>query len=220
MTATTLHDVALTIGARGDQASAEPMFRQAMEIHRKALSETHPLVAVTLNSLSRLLREQGRYDEALDALQKALAIARPALGNDHQLVAIYALNLASVHLARGEPAVAEPLIRDALRIRLLAPQAVPNRRRILPEDDWSIGAREEPPRLGARREWTIPRGRDRAARGASGFGCAVATAAAGSGRGHHETHRALYRVGQACRSRIAIGRCSPPPVSTSPGDEP
>jgi eukaryotic-like serine/threonine-protein kinase len=140
MTATTLHDVALTTGARGDQASAESMFRQAMEIHRRALGDTHPLVAVTLNSLSRLLREQGRYDEAVDALQKALAIARPALGNDHQLVAIYALNLASVHLARGEPAVAEPLIRDALRIRLLAPQAVPNRRRILPEDDWSIGA--------------------------------------------------------------------------------
>jgi tetratricopeptide (TPR) repeat protein len=87
-----------------------------------------------------LLREEGRYDEAEGALKAALEIARPALGNDHQLVAIYTLNLASVHLARGEAAAAEPLIRDALRIRLLAPQAVPNRRRILPEDDWSIGA--------------------------------------------------------------------------------
>jgi serine/threonine protein kinase/tetratricopeptide (TPR) repeat protein len=140
MTATTLHDAALTVGARGDQASAESMFREAMEIHRKALGETHPLVAVTLNSLSRLFREQGRYDEAADALRKAVEIARPALGDDHQLVAIYKLNLASVYLARGEPAVAEPLIRDALRIRLLAPQAVPNRRRILPEDDWSPDA--------------------------------------------------------------------------------
>jgi hypothetical protein len=45
-----------------------------------------------------------------------------------------------VQLTRGEAASAEPLIRDAIRIRRAAPQAVPNRRRILPEDDWSIGA--------------------------------------------------------------------------------
>jgi tetratricopeptide (TPR) repeat protein len=142
MTATTMHDLALTIGARGDQASAESLFRQAMDVHRRALGDSHPLVAVTLNSLSRVLREQGRDDEAERALQAALEIARPALGTDHQLIAIYSLNLASVQLARGEAASAEPLIRNALRIRRAAPQAVPNRRRILPEDDWSIGAAE------------------------------------------------------------------------------
>src|SRR5262249_40504092 len=30
--------------------------------------------------------------------------------------------------------------REALRIRAQAPQLVPNRRRIFPEDDWSVGA--------------------------------------------------------------------------------
>ena len=73
-------------------------------------------------------------------LEAALAIARPALGSDHQLIAIYTLNLAAVHLARGEAQTAEPLIREGLRIRFLAPQMVPNRRRILPADDWSIAA--------------------------------------------------------------------------------
>jgi serine/threonine-protein kinase len=140
MTATTMHDLALTVGSAGDLATAESQFRQVMDIHRKALGEGHPLVAVTLNSLSRVFSEQGRYDEAVESLLAALAIARPALGNDHQLIAIYMLNLASAHLARGEAATAEPLIRDALRIRLIAPQTVPNRRRIVPEDDWSIGA--------------------------------------------------------------------------------
>ena len=111
-----------------------------MDIHRKALGERHPLVAVTLNSLSRVLRDQGRYDEAAAALEAALDIARPALGSDHQLVAIYTINLASVHLARMSPRAAEPLLREGLRIRLLAPQMVPNRRRIFPEDDWSIAA--------------------------------------------------------------------------------
>ena len=59
---------------------------------------------------------------------------------DHQLIAIYTINLASVHLARGEPEAAEPLLREGLRIRALAPQLVPNRRRIFPEDDWTVGA--------------------------------------------------------------------------------
>ncbi len=140
MTATTLHDVALVAAAKGDRDHAEFLFREAMSIHRKALGDSHPLVAVSLNSLSRVLRDQGRDEEAAAALEEALRIARPALGPDHQLIAIYSINLASVHLARHQPAAAEPLLRDAVRIRALAPQLVPNRRRIAPDDDWSVGA--------------------------------------------------------------------------------
>jgi serine/threonine-protein kinase len=140
MTATTLHDVALVTAAKGDIAAAESLFRRAMDVHRKALGESHPLVAVTLNSLSRILRDQGRYDEAAAALEAALAIARPALGSEHQLMAIYTINLASVQLARKQPEAAEALVREGLRIRVLSPQLIPNRRRIFPEDDWSVGA--------------------------------------------------------------------------------
>jgi serine/threonine-protein kinase len=140
MTATTLHDLALITAAKGDRASAESMFRAVMDVHRKALGGSHPLVAVTLNSLSRILRDQGRYDEASAALEAALEIARPALGSDHQLIAIYTINLASVQLARAQPKAAEALLREGLRIRLRSPRMVPNRRRIFPEDDWSIAA--------------------------------------------------------------------------------
>ena len=140
MTATTMHDLALVVAAKGDGTSAESLFRSAMDIHRKALGENHPLVAVTLNSLSHVLRDQKRNAAAVTALEEALRIARPALGNDHQLIAIYTLNLASVHLAMGEAEAAEPLAREGLRIRLLSPQMVPNRRRIVSDDDWSIGA--------------------------------------------------------------------------------
>jgi len=142
MTATTLHDVALIVGSKGDLASAESMYRSVMDVHRKALGESHPLVAVTLNSLSRVLRDQGRYDDAAAALQSALAIAAPTLGRDHQLIAIYTLNLGSVQLACGRFEAAEALIREGLRVRRLSPHMIPNRRRILPEDDWNIGAIE------------------------------------------------------------------------------
>ena len=140
MTATTLHDAALLAAAKGDRVVAESMFRTVMDTHRKALGETHPLVAVTLNSLSRVLRDQGRHDKAAAALEQALSIARPALGSDHQLIAIYTLNLGAVQLARGRAREAEALIREGLRVRQLSPQMVPNRRRIRPEDDWSLDA--------------------------------------------------------------------------------
>jgi serine/threonine protein kinase/Tfp pilus assembly protein PilF len=140
MTATTLHDVTLITAAKGDWTAAEAQFRQVLDTHRKALGDNHPLVAVTFNSLSHVLRHQRRYDEAAAALEAALNIARPALGSEHQLVGIYAINLGAVQLERKKPAEAETLLREGLRIRALSPQLVPNRRRIFPEDDWSVGA--------------------------------------------------------------------------------
>jgi eukaryotic-like serine/threonine-protein kinase len=135
-----LHDLGLIAAARGDHPTAEWLCRQALDIHRKALGDKHPVVATILNSLSHVLVKQRRYDEAASALRQALDIARPALGHVHQLVAIYTINLASVELARNKPAAAEALIREALPIRERAPGIVPMRRRIFPEDDWSIAA--------------------------------------------------------------------------------
>ena len=74
------------------------------------------------------------------ALQDAADIARAALGRDNQLVAVYTINLASVRLAQKDPAAAEVLLREGLRIRALAPGLVPSRRRTFPQDDWSVGA--------------------------------------------------------------------------------
>jgi tetratricopeptide (TPR) repeat protein len=95
---------------------------------------------VTLNSLSHVFSHQGRYDEAAASLEAALKIGRTALGNEHQLVGIYSINLGVVQLERKDFASAESLLREGLRIRALSPQLVPNRRRILPEDDWSLAA--------------------------------------------------------------------------------
>ena len=133
--AVTLHDLAL-IAARGDFHSAESLLRQA---GRSAGRARHPVVAVTLNTLPRNLRER-RYDEAASSLESALNIARTALRPNHQLIAIYSVNLASVRLAQQQPAAAEPLLREGLRIRTYAPGLVPSRRRTFVEDDWSIGA--------------------------------------------------------------------------------
>ena len=139
-TASALHDLALITAMRGDSRAAEPLLRQALDMQRKALGNHHPVVAATLNSLSRALLEERRYDESAAAGSEAAAIAASVLGADHQLVAIYTCNLAAVHAAGGNAAAAEPLLREGLRIRGLAPGIVPTRRRTRVEDDWSVGA--------------------------------------------------------------------------------
>jgi tetratricopeptide (TPR) repeat protein len=136
----TLHDLALISATRGEFRSAESLLRQVLATERATLGDRHPVVATTLNSLSRVLVEGRRYDEATSVLQEALDIARASLGSDHQLVAIYSINLGSAQLARRKPAEAEALVREGLRIRAHAPDVVPSRRRTFLEDDWSLGA--------------------------------------------------------------------------------
>ena len=139
-TGMSVHDLGLIAATKRDYPLALSLFQQALEIHRTAFGDKHPTVAVVLNSMAHVLRVQGRYDEAAAALKDASDIGRATLGNDHQLVAIYTINLAAVQLARKAPEAAEPLLREGLRVRAVAPGVVPGRRRTLSEDDWSVGA--------------------------------------------------------------------------------
>ena len=93
-------------------------------------------MAVGLNARAHVHAGRRQYDAAVADLDRALVIARATFGNDHQIVAIYSANLGRVHLEQGDAAAAEPLLREALRIRRLAPGIVPNRRRILREEEW------------------------------------------------------------------------------------
>jgi serine/threonine-protein kinase len=111
-----------------------------LELQREAVGPGHPTVALTLNSLAHVQVARGRQREALDTLRTAIDIARASSGDTHQLVAIFTLNAAAVHLALGERVAATPLLLEGLRVRALAPDVVPSRRRTLPEDDWSLDA--------------------------------------------------------------------------------
>jgi hypothetical protein len=79
-------------------------------------------------NLSRCLLEEGRCGEADSALREALEIAEPALVNDHPTIALGRIYLARFRLAQREPAQAESLARDALRIG----------QRLYPSDDWRV----------------------------------------------------------------------------------
>ena len=140
--ATTRHDLALIAHARGNHAGAEAELLTALEVQRETVGPRHPTVALTLNALGHVQAARGRHRQALATMRTAIDVAGASLGQTHQLVAIFTLNAGALHLALGERTDAEQLLREGLRLRALAPDVVPSRRRTLPEDDWTLdGAR-------------------------------------------------------------------------------
>ena len=99
-------------------------------------------MATTLNSLARRCRARDGTTTPRRRCRRRWRSRAPRSAADHQLVAIYSINLAAEPRA-GDAAAAEPLLREALRVRAHAPGIVPNRRRTFLEDDWSVDATQK-----------------------------------------------------------------------------
>jgi CHAT domain-containing protein/tetratricopeptide (TPR) repeat protein len=100
----------------GDYAAAEPLFREALEVRRKALGADQPEYGVTLHNLANLFVKMGDYAAAEPLFCEALEVFRKALGADHLRYAYSLDNLAAVHMEMGDYAAAEPLFRRALEV--------------------------------------------------------------------------------------------------------
>jgi serine/threonine protein kinase len=105
---------------RNELAEAETLLRNAHVIFQRSFGAHHWRTARLQGNLGDVWRRQGRLEEAAAALDEALRIAREALGNDRPQVALLAIDRARVYLDRREPAAAEPLLRDALRVLQLS----------------------------------------------------------------------------------------------------
>ena len=64
-------------------AMAEPLYDQALSIHRRVLGADHPDTAESLNNLAVLYRVQERHAEAAPLLKKAVEIMERVLGAEH-----------------------------------------------------------------------------------------------------------------------------------------
>jgi CHAT domain-containing protein/Tfp pilus assembly protein PilF len=107
--------------ALGDFGRAEPLYRQAMEIRKKALGEGHRDCAQSLNDLAALYWAKGDYGRAEPLYLQALEIRKKALGENHPLYATSLNDLARLRRDKGDHARAEPLFRQALAILKKAP---------------------------------------------------------------------------------------------------
>ncbi len=109
--ATGLKNLALLLAETGRTEEAEPLYRQALVLGRE-LPGDELLLANTLNNLADLLATLGRYDEAEALAGEALQIRRAKSSGPRTAASL--LVLGRIQLGRGDPAAAEPLLREAL----------------------------------------------------------------------------------------------------------
>jgi CHAT domain-containing protein/tetratricopeptide (TPR) repeat protein len=100
----------------GESAKAEPLFRQALQIRKKALGSRHSDTAQSLNNLAVLYYSLGNYTKAEPLFRQALQIRKKALGDQHLDTAGGLNNLALLYQSMADYTKAEPLYREALQI--------------------------------------------------------------------------------------------------------
>ncbi|MEL7467365.1 MAG: tetratricopeptide repeat protein [Pseudomonadota bacterium] len=107
---------AVSLRMLGQYDRAEPLYRQAIEIGKATIGETHPDYATHLSNLAGLLRTMGRYDEAEPLYRQAIEIGKATIGEAHPDYATSLNNLAGLLRAMGRYDEAEPLYRQAIEI--------------------------------------------------------------------------------------------------------
>ena len=100
----------------GDYAEAEPLYREALTIHKEVFGEKHPAYATSLNNLAELYRSKGDYAKAEPLYRQALAIRKEVFGEHHPAYANSLNNLAMLYHNMGDYAEAEPLYRQTSEI--------------------------------------------------------------------------------------------------------
>ena len=58
--------MAHNLKAQGKYAQAQPLYKNALEIYRRVLTDDHPITALGYDNLARNLNAQGKYREARD----------------------------------------------------------------------------------------------------------------------------------------------------------
>jgi eukaryotic-like serine/threonine-protein kinase len=100
--------------AQGKYAEAEPLYRDTVEIARRALGPEHPATLVTLSDFAFMYQAEGKYALAEALVAQALAGRRHALGSEHLDTIASAADLALADIFQGKFVAAEPLAREAL----------------------------------------------------------------------------------------------------------
>ncbi|HWM92284.1 MAG TPA: serine/threonine-protein kinase [Thermoanaerobaculia bacterium] len=115
--AESLHALAVLLRRTGDDAAAEPLVREAVDIQLRVFGEEHEETLIGLNNLASLLEAKGELEPAETLYRKVLDGKRRVLGREHEDVARGLNNLARLLYGKGDLAAAEPLYREALTIR-------------------------------------------------------------------------------------------------------
>ncbi|MFL6211391.1 MAG: CHAT domain-containing tetratricopeptide repeat protein [Pyrinomonadaceae bacterium] len=113
---TFINNLGLMYSAKGDAATAVPLYERAAAIIEKAKGPKDALLATILGNLGLSYYLSGDLVRAEPPLQRAIAIDEEVLGAEHTMVGQLTNNLAVIYGARGEVARAEALYQRVLAI--------------------------------------------------------------------------------------------------------
>jgi len=99
---------------QGKLDEAEPLMREALEMKRRTLGDSHPDTLSSINNLGLLLKGQGKLSEAEPLMREALEGKRRTLGDLHPSTLGSINNLASFLQDQGKLNEAETLYREAV----------------------------------------------------------------------------------------------------------
>jgi tetratricopeptide (TPR) repeat protein len=100
----------------GDDALAERLYREVLDIYCPDLGDNHPNFATGLNNLALLYQARGNYLDAEPLFRQALELRLGCMGEAHALTATSLHNLALVLHGRGDSIAAEALLLRALDV--------------------------------------------------------------------------------------------------------
>jgi tetratricopeptide (TPR) repeat protein len=101
---------------RGDDARAESLLGQALDMRRSQFGDTHPHVALTLCDIGQLQRQAKQYGMSAEKFQQALDIAESAFGKDHIFLAPVLFNFGETRRLQGRHTEALALFERSIQI--------------------------------------------------------------------------------------------------------
>lgn len=99
----------------GNDAKAEELLRESLEIYKSKFGMKHPLVAGAQHDLGNLFRSMGVLDKAEILISSALEINKLRLGEKHSKTVQTMEDLAIVKWKQGEMAMAEKLYGEVMQ---------------------------------------------------------------------------------------------------------
>jgi serine/threonine-protein kinase len=114
----------------GDDDAAEPALREALDLVERHYLQSASFVPAAQNALAKVLEHRGRHAEADVLYRAALDARRQRHGTVHAEVAYSLSDYGEALLKRGDPAAAEPLCAELVRIQTS----------LSPEDDWRLAS--------------------------------------------------------------------------------
>lgn len=116
LTLRSMNNLASLLNVEGDVEGALALQKQAVELRRAALGADHPDTLAAVVNLAGIARDGSHFELAREHAVDALERRRRLLGEDHLLTAESTQILASIDIAAGHLAAAEPIQRRAITL--------------------------------------------------------------------------------------------------------